>query len=384
MKTHVILSALLIIVMTGSVSAQVILEPAVTGDVSYRNTYRFAYRADIPISAFSTITNYVPTTPLVQAGWSYYQASTGSMTSYFFMQRRSWINHGVLEFNIDQTAGGDPFPVPWMTENNWVAYLDGLVVDYGTAGVQLQVDLFDMDDGDEDGAVTETDFNAGQQFIQNLFNSIPPDGTEIDQIDVTEQLREDLFGASSPGSTSGFILTIQNPDQDYAYVTFNHNRPQLKIILNPTPPTPTPQATVTLTPTPQTPTPQATVTPNPTTPNDLSVQLALSQSIFRTGDRFLLTASITNFLQEPFSDQPFVLVMDAYGSYFWYPGWTGQFEFDPMDLEVGTTEVTILNFTWPAASGTASGIRFYGAVLDQDLSNILGTWDWVQFGWNAE
>ena len=370
--------------MTGSLSAQIILEPSVTGDVSYRNTYRFLYRADIPISAFSTMTNYLPATPLVQAGWYYYHFSSGSMTSYFFLQRRSWKNHGVLEFNIDQTAGGDPFPLPWMTENNWIAYIDGLVVDYGTAGVQLQVDLFDMDDGNEDGAVTESDFNAGQEFIQNLFNSIPPDGTEIDQIDVTEQLREDLFGSSSAGNTSGFLLTIQDPDQDYAYVNFDHNRPQVKIVLNPTPPTPTPQATVTPSPKPQTPTPQATVTPSPTTPNDVSVQLVLSQSIFRTGDRFLLTASIANFLQEPIQEQPFALVLDIYGSYFWYPGWTDQFEFAPMDLEVGTTEVTILNFTWPATSGTASGIRFYGAVLEQDLSNIMGTWDWVQFGWHAE
>lgn len=364
MKNRVALITMLIIASAAGTSAQVILDPAATGDVYYKYTYMFAYRADIPISAFSTFIDFDVATPGIDVGWNYYRYTSGHWSTHYFLQKRSWTKHGVMEFDIGQTASGAPFPIPGMTANNFVAHLEGIVVENGPTGVQLQVNLMDLEDGQEDGAVTESDFDGGQQFIRTLFNSIPPAGTELNPVDVTAQIREDLFGSSASGDTSGFLMSILHPGQDNVFVNLDHSRPQVKIYLTGTP------------------VPTALPTATPASGN-VSVQLDISQSIYRPGDRFLLTAAVANFTEEPLADQPFAVVLDAYGSYFWYPGWTDQFQFEPLDLFQGTTEMTILDFTWPEASGSATGIRFLGAVLEQDLSGILGLWDWVQFGWNS-
>ncbi len=126
-------------------------------------------------------------------------------------------------------------------------------------------------------------------------------------------------------------------------------------------------------------------TPTPTsTPTDctVAVDLDISQDTFYPGDLFLLTAYISNEGPDTYDDQPFAVVLDVYGTYFFYPGWTGMFDYTLIDLGIETRELEILNFTWPQEPSSGSGIIFYGAVLTNDFLNILGEFDMVVFGWN--
>lgn len=364
MKNKLFLMSIFLIVLTNTLQAQILLEPEVTGDVYYKYTYRFAYRADIPISATSVFTDFEAATPDISVGRNYYQFTSGNWSTFFFLERRSWTKHGVLEFNIDQTTGGNPFPLPGMTENNWVAQLEGIVVESGPVGVQLQVNLFNIEDGCEDGAVTDQDYDCGQNFIKTVFNSIPTAGTEIRSIDVTDQLRQDLFGPDSAGATSGFLFSIMHPGQDNVFAGLDHSQPRIAIYLDGTP------------------TPAPTPTPQSTQPPVLSVDLILSQSIFHPGDRFLLTAQISNFGQDAYMDQPFVILLDVMGNWYWYPDWTEDFSFERVDLQPGTMESSIMDFNWPEGSGSSYGVKFIGALLEEDFSAIMGTWDSVEFGWN--
>jgi len=133
-----------------------------------------------------------------------------------------------------------------------------------------------------------------------------------------------------------------------------------------------------------TPLPSQTPTPNPTgtiPPNAPEVNLELSQETFHKDDLFLFTCAITNPGPESYLDQPLVILLDVYGSYYWYPGWTEMFNFHSLDLESEPINIEVFRFVWPDIQGSASGLFFYGALLSQNFSQIVGHWDWVTFGW---
>ncbi len=113
---------------------------------------------------------------------------------------------------------------------------------------------------------------------------------------------------------------------------------------------------------------------------DISVDLALSKEHFQPGDAFILTASISN-PGPALDDQPFAVLLEVAGSYFWYPSWTQTLQYDSIDVDTGVTDVEILNFTFPDVEASVEGARFYGALLSKDLSSILGDYDMVEFGW---
>ena len=152
-------------------------------------------------------------------------------------------------------------------------------------------------------------------------------------------------------------------------------------------PTPTPTSTPTFmstnTPVP-TDTPQdnptRTPTPTPTVENYVGVDLVLSKDVFAPGDEFYLEAVIINN-GEPLDNAPFAVLLDAYGTYFWYPHWFQTFDYQPMDINLGAKHQEILKFYWPAVSNAGSGVIFYGALLNNQFSDIVGEMDYVQFGW---
>ena len=141
-------------------------------------------------------------------------------------------------------------------------------------------------------------------------------------------------------------------------------------------PTPTPTAVPT-----DTPTTAPTAVPSSTPLPDLGVTLALSQHIFYPGDPFLLEATLSNPGPDTYQDLPFVILLDAYGEFFFYPGWTSDFQYEPVNLGLEKYTTTILKFDWPEVNGKSDDILFYGAFLNPVMTNILGSWDWISFQW---
>ncbi|MBN2530223.1 MAG: hypothetical protein JXR76_27785 [Deltaproteobacteria bacterium] len=131
--------------------------------------------------------------------------------------------HGVLEFDL-QT-----FNLPAsFTTNNFTARLVGLMgVPFPTT-ISLNVDLYDMSDDQEDMVIADIDYDLPTEATR--INDAPYINGEIDEagIDVTEQLKVDLFGTDDSGLSSGFIFvasggtgTIDFPNAANAYIELN-------------------------------------------------------------------------------------------------------------------------------------------------------------------
>ncbi len=202
------------------------------------------------------------------------------------------------------------------------------------------------------------------------------EGGENLHLDVTETIRWIL--QQDPMLNHGMVVKCQNFYYPGVYIYSKDNAshaPSLYVDYSIVSPTTTPPPS----PSPVTPVPTSTpATPTPA----LGVDLQLSQSMFHPDDLFLLTAIIYNWGPETYTAQPFVILLDVYGVFFWHPQWTVEFDYVEMDLGIETMEEEILNFTWPQEQSTGSGIKIYGALLTRDFSAILGEWDIVQFGWD--
>ncbi|MBN1551739.1 DUF1565 domain-containing protein [bacterium] len=129
----------------------------------------------------------------------------------------------------------------------------------------------------------------------------------------------------------------------------------------------------------------ATPTPDHSKPTPplapVGVDLVLSQTIFAPGDHFLLEIIFHNPGPDIYPHQPYVVLLDVFGDYYWYPGWTRNFDVEIFTIPVGIDRHEILNFIWPNIEGQTSGLVFVAAILTEDFLQIIGEWDAVYFGW---
>jgi hypothetical protein len=124
-------------------------------------------------------------------------------------------------------------------------------------------------------------------------------------------------------------------------------------------------------------------TPTPTPYNgDPGVDLRLNGANFQEGMRFLLEL---DYLNPGANDVPadIWLVLDVYGSYWYWPSWTLNPDSAPrtMPRQAITTEV-IFDFIWPFYGGSFSGVNIWAAALAPGTSNLIGRYDFVTFGCN--
>ncbi len=162
----------------------------------------------------------------------------------------------------------------------------------------------------------------------------------------------------------------------------------------PTAPPPThtmPPATVTPSPTPTRPPPtpttppgEPTFTPQPTftpTPgmDSLTVDLILTQDLFHIGDRFALGTVVVREGANLYVDE--YLVLDVYGSYWFYPTWSQNLDSNNRMIETGEQYAVIFDFTWPEVNGSAYDIQFLYLLTRPQTYTILSNIDSVTFGY---
>ncbi|MBN2053525.1 hypothetical protein JW905_01300 [bacterium] len=128
-------------------------------------------------------------------------------------------------------------------------------------------------------------------------------------------------------------------------------------------------------PTP-TPTPPATPTATPAGP---TIDLTLSATAVYANDPFYLLACIRN--QAPsHSDLDIYIVMEYAGLYFFYPSWSEGIDQQALSVSpFSTINLTILNFTWPAGTGSGGPVLFYGVLANRGTLDFLCPLDSVQF-----
>ncbi len=203
-RYSLIVCLVLIISLSGVASAQIVLGPADVGSPfvlysSYAGTITTYTSATLPGIAF--------------VGNSF----GGSHPTYviYYMQ-------AAFEFNL-----GPAIP-PTFTSNNFTARLGGLNVIDSTGTYSMNVYLYNMGDGTEDGNVYYNDFNSKQgALIASSVNVIGGVPANFGIIDVTEVVRNDLFGAGQT-DFSGFILLCPDGPMWQTYITYS-NTPTLTI-----------------------------------------------------------------------------------------------------------------------------------------------------------
>lgn len=147
-----------------------------------------------------------------------------------------------------------------------------------------------------------------------------------------------------------------------------------------TPPHPT--FTPSMTPT-QAPTATPSEIPTPTeTPLALGVRLDLPEMI-HPGEEFHVTAYLDN-PGAPLVNVPTFVFLEIEGIYWFWPSWDWElFDFLYESVPTGSTELTILDrFDWPDTGNDAvTGLRFWGAMLDDTFAAILGEFAMVEWGY---
>ena len=107
----------------------------------------------------------------------------------------------------------------------------------------------------------------------------------------------------------------------------------------------------------------------------------MSHDVFHAGDNFKMDVTISN-PSGSISVQEFI-ILDIYSNnYFFWPGWTQDLDYVDLNLTPGYLESdTILEFTWPSGAGSASGLKFWAALLDPATMTIYGSFDSFEFGY---
>jgi hypothetical protein len=126
------------------------------------------------------------------------------------------------------------------------------------------------------------------------------------------------------------------------------------------------------------PTPTAappTVTPEPPSPTPaLGVSLEMPATYFSPGDECWLNAHLHND-QQPLTAVRLFVVLDIEGQYWFWPSWRPRLDYRVLDVPTGLTIVEIIEpFIWPQTTGDpVNGIVFWGAMLDETMSEVIGS-----------
>jgi len=135
-------------------------------------------------------------------------------------------------------------------------------------------------------------------------------------------------------------------------------------------PTATPAQTATPTP-----------TPTPTCPAT-GVTCQLNDDIYFPGDTFLLSLTACNGDPTQAITFPVFLVLDVFGTYYFSPGWTEDLSSHQWSIPpCSCVENIILEFEWPETGSEADGIIFYCAMLNDEMTELIGELGMCVFGW---
>ncbi|MBN2055632.1 hypothetical protein JW905_11955, partial [bacterium] len=188
-------------------------------------------------------------------------------------------------------------------------------------------------------------------------------------------------------SDSSVVYCGWNIDDVLVY----YSEPCLAPTATPVPPTATstpteiPTETPTMVPTDTPVPPTATPVPPTATPGCdwTGVHLLMPDDYFTPGEQCYLMVNACNPGPEAWNMLPFFVILDVYGNYWFAPAWGTDFTYyDSLVIEPGFHSFYAIDlFTWPGDAGSASGIKFWSAVTDMDITRIIGELGYVEFGW---
>ncbi|MBN2054560.1 hypothetical protein JW905_06545, partial [bacterium] len=186
---------------------------------------------------------------------------------------------------------------------------------------------------------------------------------------------------------SDYTINLPGFYIDDVFFCGSYNGPMLPTFIpSPTPSwTPTMTPTITTTPGPSA-TPTITPTPSSTTPsptpagNEFTIDLLMNDDLFETGEPFLLVFEARCFCPHLILNR--YIVLDVYGTYFFWPRWRQTEDYDRQIYDFGDHRYdTILTFTWPPEAGEADDLFFHAGCLDAVSGALVGNVVSISFGY---
>ena len=149
------------------------------------------------------------------------------------------------------------------------------------------------------------------------------------------------------------------------------------------PPTLTPTPTFTPIPPTYTP-PPPTVTPTPT--YKLGVELEMPSTYFKPGQTCYLKVIVSNPGPVQYNLNLFIFLDINTGDFWFFPTWTHYPpDFDYISIQMLPIDRVVFYaiepFTWPENAGSYDTCRFWGALTDANITQIVGQYSFWQFGY---
>ena len=104
------------------------------------------------------------------------------------------------------------------------------------------------------------------------------------------------------------------------------------------------------------------------------MRIHISDDFVTPGDKFSVWGYLYNDTHQTMENVPVMVLMEIAGMYWFWDTWTEDVDYALMNLDHGVNLVNIFpEFTWPdTGASTFEGIRFYGAMLNDQMTDILG------------
>ncbi len=118
--------------------------------------------------------------------------------------------------------------------------------------------------------------------------------------------------------------------------------------------------------------------------NDIGVHLSMYKTALDSGDPFVLTLWYWNTTPGNLMDIPLFVVLDIDGMFWFWPEWTSAPTFDLKQLEAEYISIpeTLLQFIWPEIDGSKSGLRFWAAFTNPEITDLLSEPAMIEWEYN--
>jgi len=147
-------------------------------------------------------------------------------TTFMIVGKGSRRFQGVIEFGIPTTG------LEAMTTSNFTAKLNNLGITGYTGIGTMAINLWDLADSTEDGDIKVSDYNnTTGGIIATQVHHFGGVWANFNNVDVTSQVRNDLFGSGTGQPTMGFILIAPSPGAAQV-VFFNKSTPRVVITVS--------------------------------------------------------------------------------------------------------------------------------------------------------
>lgn len=127
-------------------------------------------------------------------------------------------------------------------------------------------------------------------------------------------------------------------------------------------------------------------TSNIPTCGNTGVDVAMPAHHFTPGSPCGCVVTVCNPSEHAMTGYPLFVIMEAFGYYFFAPGFTEDIDsYLPQypAIPPGETRITVLpEFTWPEGTGYATGLFMYAALTTPDVSQVEGELGIWEFGWS--